>query len=504
MPEPVIKLNKLAEKPEIIGKSKAFLDTLQKLYDYSQYRSIAILLYGESGVGKSFLARSCGSHNFVSVNCGSVTDSLANSLFGGHIRGAFTDAKKSQSGFVASAEGGTLFLDEIGDLGLSAQPLLLTIIEGKEYIVVGENFLRKADVQFIAATNKDLNKMVSEGSFRGDLLERLTIKIYIPSLNERGKEDISLLCDHLFTKHETELNKECSSELRKKFLELALLHDWKNSNIRGLNNFIFQTVVEERIPEIMETSSEEIKPKEIIAKSSLIIDEEHVSTSSTTREITFEDLLNVYFNPEKILVEMTKQLENDYMAAVKDLASEEAADLLGIKKGYYEKYSIAHETLMNEKIKITLNQKTSLRDILNHFKMKAYSEMGKRFPDVPLSKIMKKLGENEQGYYNRKKYLRDKVDSELHLGKSLLLTEETKTPKTVLFTPDEMSKVSDRETSQTSSSSLLQTQVNDFFEKFKAMETEFKILQSEKIVLEKENKKLKHALFIIQGAIPII
>ena len=496
MQEPLIKLNKLAEKPEIIGKSKVFLDTLQKLFDYSQHRNIAILLYGESGVGKSFLARSCGSHNFVSVNCGSVTDTLVNSLFGGHIRGAFTDAKKAQSGFVASAEGGTLFLDEIGDLGLSAQPLLLTIIEEKEYIVVGENFPRKADVQIIAATNKDLNKMVSEATFRGDLLERLTIKIYVPNLNERGKEDISLLCDYLFTKHETELNKECSSELRKKFLELALLHDWKNSNIRGLSNFIFQAVVEERIPEVMETSSKEIKPKEIITGGSLIIDEERISISSTTREITFEDLLNVYFNPEKSLAEMAKQLENDYMAAAKDLTSEEAADLLGIKKGYYKKYSSTHETLMDEKIKITLNQKTSLRDILNHFKMKAYSEMEKRFPDVPLSKIMKKLGENEQGYYNRKKYLRDKLDSELHLGKSLLLAEETKTPEAVLFTPDEMPKLSDPETSQTFSSSLLQNQINDFFEKFKLMEAELENLRAEHKFFEEQYKKLKHSLFI--------
>ena len=499
MSEPVIQLNKLTEKPVIIGRSKVFLDTMQKLFDYSQYRSIAILLYGESGVGKSFLARLCGSHNFVSVNCGSVTDSLANSLFGGHTRGAFTDAKKSQSGFVASAEGGTLFLDEIGDLGLSAQPLLLTIIEEKEYIVVGENFTRKADVQFIAATNKDLNKMVSEGAFRGDLLERLTIKIYVPGLNERGKEDISLLCDYLFTKHENELNKGCSSELKKKFLELALLHDWKNSNIRGLSNFIFQTVVEERIPEVMETSSEEI-----ITERSLIIDEERISTSSTMREITFEDLLNVYFSAEKSLAEMAKQLENDYMAAAKDLPSEEAADLLGIKIGYFKKYFSTHETLMGEKIKITLNQKTSLRDILNHFKMKAYGEMEKRFPDVPLSKIMKKLGENEQGYYNRKKYLRDKLDSELHLGKSLLLAEETKTPEATLFTPDEIPKLSDLETSQTFSSNLLQTQVNEFFEKFKTIEKGLEILKSEKRVLEEENKKLKHALFIIQGAIPII
>lgn len=496
MPEPVIQLNKLTEKTKIIGQSKVFLDTLQKLSDYSQHRSIAILLYGESGVGKSFLARSCGSHNFVSVNCGSVTDSLANSLFGGHIRGAFTDAKKAQSGFVASAEGGTLFLDEIGDLGLSAQPLLLTVIEEKIYIVVGENFPRKADIQIIAATNKDLNKMVSEGAYRGDLLERLTIKIYIPSLNERGKEDISLLCDYLFTKHENELNKECSSELKKKFLELALLHDWKNSNIRGLSNIIFQTVVEERIPKIMETSSEEINPTEPLSDNALTTGDMIISNTLEARTITIEDLVKAFFNPEETLKEMTYRLEYNYIDAVKDLSLEKASEFLSVKIGFYEKW-LNNYGSYNQKIKIKLNKSISLRDIKNYFKNKVYEEMQKIFPGVPLSKIMKKLGEKEQDYYNRKKRLKEKSDCSIYLGHILETKENVSPPSETMSSSNVLLIGEEVKTVTTFPFDVLKSQLFDFFEDYKRLQIELEESRA-------KNKDLEGALLAVEELIKTI
>ena len=160
-----------------------------------------VLLRGESGTGKSVLARLIhtwslrSSKPFGVVSCPSLSSELLESELFGHVRGAFTGALRDYSGRIAACEGGTLFLDEIGDLPLKVQPKLLRFLQDREYERVGESTTLKADIRIVAATNLDLEALVSAGKFREDLLYRLNVfQIDLPSLRER-LEDIPLLAN---------------------------------------------------------------------------------------------------------------------------------------------------------------------------------------------------------------------------------------------------------------------------------------------------------------------
>src|SRR5216684_8822443 len=151
-----------------------------------------MLLLGESGTGKTVLARAIHAnspqreHAFVTVNCPSLSRELLESELFGHVKGSFTGAVADTLGKVAAADGGTLFLDEIGELPLEIQPKLLRLLQEKEYERLGETKTRRANVRLISATNRDLDKAVREGRFREDLFYRLNvISIHVPPLRER-------------------------------------------------------------------------------------------------------------------------------------------------------------------------------------------------------------------------------------------------------------------------------------------------------------------------------
>jgi NtrC-family two-component system response regulator AlgB len=206
-----------------------------------------ILLLGESGTGKSIMARTIHQqsprrgHAFVTVSCPSLSRELLESELFGHVKGAFTGALADTWGKVAAADGGTLFLDEIGDLPIEVQSRLLRLLQEREYERVGETRPRKADVRVVSATNHDLKSAVAEGRFREDLFYRLNvISLTMPPLRERAV-DIPRLAGRMLAffaghsgKHATAISPEAAAALER--------HPWPG-NLRELRNVIERAVI---------------------------------------------------------------------------------------------------------------------------------------------------------------------------------------------------------------------------------------------------------------------
>lgn len=201
-----------------------------------------VMIRGESGTGKSVLARLIHSWSkraskpFGVVSCPSLSAELLESELFGHAKGAFTGALRDHPGRIAAHEGGTLFLDEIGDLPLRVQPKLLRFLQEREYERVGEGITRKADIRILTASNLDLEKMTASGAFREDLLYRLNVfRIELPSLRERS-EDVTLLA-HRFLGYFAGRNHRQFLGFTDDALLSMKAHTWPG-NIRELRNVI--------------------------------------------------------------------------------------------------------------------------------------------------------------------------------------------------------------------------------------------------------------------------
>jgi NtrC-family two-component system response regulator AlgB len=206
-----------------------------------------ILLLGESGTGKSFVARALHGKSpqkenaFVTVNCPSLSRELLESELFGHVKGAFTGAVSDKLGKVALANGGTLFLDEIGELPLEIQPKLLRLLQEKEYERLGEAKTRRANVRVISATNRNLEKAVQEGRFREDLYYRLhVIAVQIPPLRERSGDLLKIAERYLQF-----FSKQCGKRVNgfSKEAEAILQQYTWPGNLRELRNVIERTVI---------------------------------------------------------------------------------------------------------------------------------------------------------------------------------------------------------------------------------------------------------------------
>jgi len=230
----------------MIGQSKPMQKIFDLIKDVAPTGS-TVLITGETGTGKELAAKAihinsnCSEGPFVTVNCGSVPEHLMESELFGYQKGAFTDAKETKQGRLELAHGGTLFLDEIGEISMRMQIDLLRILEDHMFYRVGGTQPIETDFRVIAATNKDIENAVKQGTFREDLYYRLNvISFRMPTLRER-KEDIPLLVDHFLYRFSSEINKPIDGITRDGMDEL-MIYEWPG-NVRELENAIERAVV---------------------------------------------------------------------------------------------------------------------------------------------------------------------------------------------------------------------------------------------------------------------
>ena len=224
----------------MVAKSNAMVGVEQMLRKVAPSKA-SVLLLGESGTGKTLLARiihelsNRAKYPFVKVNCASLPENLLESELFGYERGAFTGATRSKAGRFEEADGGTIFLDEIGELTLSLQSKLLRFLQEREFERLGSTRTRKVDVRIIAATNRDLSEAVSQGGFREDLFYRLNVfPIHVPPLRERV-EDIPLLIEHFLDKISKEYGRRF--HMRPDALDILVKYEWPG-NVREMENLI--------------------------------------------------------------------------------------------------------------------------------------------------------------------------------------------------------------------------------------------------------------------------
>jgi len=226
--------------PGILGVSRSMKDLVERARRVAE-GSASVLILGETGTGKSLIARTIHessprrSKPFVVVNCAALTDQLLESELFGHEKGSFTGATKAKPGLFEVADGGTLFLDEVGEMSAAMQAKLLTVLDTGELRRVGGTRVRKVDTRIVAATNKDLDQEVQEDRFREDLLFRLNVvTLTVPPLRERP-EDLRLLVEHFLDRFHPPGRSPL--EIAPDAMRLLLQHAWPG-NVREVANTV--------------------------------------------------------------------------------------------------------------------------------------------------------------------------------------------------------------------------------------------------------------------------
>lgn len=235
----------------LVGRHPRMLGVYKKIGAVSASRA-AVLIQGETGTGKELIARTIHENSadadqpFIAVNCAAVPETLLESTLFGHVRGAFTGAATDRRGPFELAGRGTIFLDEIGDTSLALQAKLLRVLEEREFYPVGSELPRRTEARVIAATNRDLEQLVREGTFRSDLFFRLrVIEICVPPLRER-RSDIPLLVRHILSKAAVDLGRQVPG-VSQEVMAWMLSRDW-SGNVRELENTLIRAMVMARAP----------------------------------------------------------------------------------------------------------------------------------------------------------------------------------------------------------------------------------------------------------------
>ena len=237
---------RLQEATGIIGRTEAMREVLERVVQIAPVDS-TVLVTGESGTGKELVARGIHalsrrrSRAFLAVNVAALSETLLESELFGHEKGAFTGAIDTRKGFFELAHQGTLFLDEIGEMPLSTQTKLLRVLEQREFLRVGGEKPIRVDVRIIAATNRELRRLVATGRFRRDLYYRLNIlNIHLPPLRER-KEDIPVLVEHFIREVSRRLDRPFPG-ITDEAMAILMDHSWPG-NVRELQNLVESMVV---------------------------------------------------------------------------------------------------------------------------------------------------------------------------------------------------------------------------------------------------------------------
>ena len=241
-------ISNVMDKPfhEFVGNSESMLEVFATIQKVAK-TDANVLILGENGTGKELVARALhrasprSEEVFISVDLGSIAETLFESELFGHERGSFTDAKKDKPGRFEIASGGTLFLDEIGNLSLPLQAKLLTAIERHEVTRVGANKPKSIDVRLICATNNNIHNMVADGTFRQDLLYRVnTVEIHLPPLRDR-QGDIPLLAQHFITIYAKKYKKDIKNISSEALKKLSIYH-WPG-NVREFQHAIERAII---------------------------------------------------------------------------------------------------------------------------------------------------------------------------------------------------------------------------------------------------------------------
>lgn len=305
----------------IIGKSAALVSVKEEAKEYAK-SPYNLLIVGESGVGKEMFAQAVHNESprrngpFVAINCASLPDNLIESELFGYVGGAFTGASKNgQVGKFELADGGTLFLDEIGEMPIQFQPKLLRVLETQEVMRIGSTASKHIDVRVIAATNRNLSKMIDEGFFREDLYYRLQIlNIVIPPLRKR-REDILLLTNTFLARTasaDLEEEKQLSREAEKALLE----YDWPG-NVRELRNVVYRL--------------------SLLSKGHLITRDE-MEDAIQSRDYRLKNKEAFTETPQERLDKIRAEIDSSYKNLIQEALSitggkkQKAADLLGIDR----------------------------------------------------------------------------------------------------------------------------------------------------------------------------
>jgi DNA-binding NtrC family response regulator len=229
----------------MIGRSSIMLEVFRLVETVCRTNS-TILISGESGTGKELVARAIHTlslrrdHPFVAVNCGAMPEALLESELFGHVRGAFTGADKDKKGLIEAADGGTVFFDEIGEMAPTMQVKLLRVLQERKYRRVGGTDETSSNIRVIAATNRDLPKLVGEAKFREDLFYRLNvIPVEMPALRDRP-DDIPLIAGHFLDKYTREMHKAIDGFSPEAMAALRS-YSWPG-NVRELENMVERAV----------------------------------------------------------------------------------------------------------------------------------------------------------------------------------------------------------------------------------------------------------------------